>query len=506
MAITSLSSFLGTTLTGATVDMRNDMRALERQLATGKKADNYAELGHQRRLSVSFRQTIAQIDSWSESTKLVDMRVSIADVTLTRMQDLRTDAKAAIDPSNFTLNGGGKTSDQQVAQLLLEEFHALLQSDVGGRHIFGGREVNTNPVEGLNSILYGNGTQAGVNTYIDERRQADQGANGLGRLTVPALGGTTVSFQGEAPGNMPFGAKITSITSDTPAMVSAFTPQAGAVPAAASVNFAAQPNVGQKVRIEFELPNGETNFIELRADNTVSTDDSTFQIGATPADTAQNFRDVLENQLRLQANSHLEAASSIQAAYEFFRTGNGADPQRVDGPPLATATALMAGTPGDTVQWYRGENTTESAREGAVTRVDREQTVSYGMRANEDPFAWMMAQMSAFVLEDFSGGTVEDKSRHTAMAEMVNRNMSDRPGNPLMASIHMDITAANLQAQRASERHDLTTKQYKDLVSGIEDANQEETAISILRLQTQMEASYTVTSRLSQLSLVNFLG
>ncbi|MEO0498003.1 MAG: hypothetical protein AAF141_11670 [Pseudomonadota bacterium] len=505
MAITSLSSFLGTTLTSRTLDMRNDMRDLERQLATGKKADNYAELGHQRRLSVSFRQTISEIDSWSETTKLVDMRISIADVTLTRMQDLRTDAKAAIDPSNFNLNGGGKTSDQQVAELLLNEFHALLQSDVGGRHIFGGREVDTNPVADLNTILYGNGTQAGVNTYIDERRQADLGTNGLGRLDAPVRVGTTVSFAGEAPGNMPFGAKITAISSDTPAMVSGFTPQAGATPAAASVNFAAQPNIGQKVRIDFQLPNGETSYIELRADNTASTNDSTFQIGATPADTAQNFRDVLESQMRLQAQSSVRAASSLQASFEFFQTGNGADPQRVDGPPFATATALQAGTTGDTVQWYQGENTAQSAREGAVARVDREKTVAYGMRANEDPFAWMMAQLSAFVLEDMSGGAVEDISRHTAFAEMVNRNMSDRPGTPLMQSVHMEITAANLQAQRASERHELTTKQYKNLVSGIEDASQEETAISILRLQTQMEASYTVTSRLSQLSLVNFL-
>ncbi|MEN0088031.1 MAG: hypothetical protein AAF737_06305, partial [Pseudomonadota bacterium] len=476
MSITSLSSFLGTTLTSRSVEMREDMRSLERQLATGKKAETYAELGHQRRLSVSFRQTISEIDSWKETTTMVDMRVSIADVTLTRMQDLRTDAKAAIDPSTFNLNGGGKTSDQQVAELLLTEFHALLQSDVGGRHIFGGREVETKPVADLNTILYGNGTQAGVNTYIDERRQADLGANNLGRITTPALVGTTVSFGGEAPGDMPFGAKIIGITSDTPAMVSNFTAAAGAAPATGSVDFAAQPNVGQKVRVQFELPNGQVEFIELRADNTASTYDSNFQIGATPADTAQNFRDVLQEQLELQGQSSLRAASSLQASYEFFRTGNGADPQRVNGPPFATATTLNAGTTANTVQWYQGENTAESAREGAVARVDREQTVSYGMRANEDPFAWMMAQMAAFVLDDMSAGTVEDKSRHTALAEMVNRNMSDRPGNPLIEGVHMEITAANLQAERAAERHELTTKQYKDLVSGIEDASQEETA------------------------------
>jgi flagellin-like hook-associated protein FlgL len=506
MAITSLSTFLGTSLVRDTVQMRDTMRDLERQLATNKRADNYADLGSQRRLSVSFRQTISQVNSWQDSVNQVDLRLGISDLTLTRMADLRSDAKGALSPNSFDLNGSGKTTDQQTVKLLLTEFHALLQTDVGGRFIFGGREVETNPVADLDTILNGNGTQDGVSTYIDERRQADQGANGLGRLTVPARVGTTVSFGGEAPATMPFGAKITGINSDTPAMVSTYTAAAGATPASVDVDFAAQPNVGQKVTVTFQMPNGVTDSITVEAGTLISSDDNMFEIGATPADTAQNFRDLIEDRLRLQANSSLEGASALQASYEFFQTSNGSAPQRVNGPPFATATALMNGTNADTVSWYTGENTAEDPRTGAVTRVDREQSVSYGMRANEDAFAWMMAKMSAFVLEDVSAGTNEDKARHSRMAEMINTDLSDRPGNPLIEAVHMEITSAYSQATRAGERHELTVNQYQNMVDDIENISQEEVAVQILQLQTQMEASYSVTARLSQLSLVNFLN
>ena len=112
------------------------------------------------------------------------------------------------------------------------------------------------PVEELDTILFGNGTQDGVNTYIDERRQADQGGNGLGRLTAPALAGTNVTLAGEAPATMPFGAKMTGATTSSGNANVAFTPAAGAAPATLAIDFTGQPNVGQTVTINFDLPNG----------------------------------------------------------------------------------------------------------------------------------------------------------------------------------------------------------------------------------------------------------
>lgn len=508
MAVTSISRSLGGFLARESEGMRESLRDLERQLVTGRRAETYSELGANRRLSISFRQTNAQIDAWQETTKMVSMRTNIADLTLGRLSEIRNDAKAAIDPNVFELNGA-QTTPQQVTEQLLNEFHALMKSDVGGRYIFGGREVTQLPVAELDTILYGNGVQSGVDQYIMDRKLADQGANGLGRLTVPARVGTTVSFAGEAPATMPFGAKITAISADAPNMLATLTPAAGAVPAAASVDFATQPNIGQKVRVEFELPNGSTNSIVFRADTLIGSDDKSFEIGATPADTAENFRNLLENKLRLMSDSALSSASSLQGAYEFFRTDSGSPPMRVNGASgggtMATATELMAGTTADTVEWYLGENGPEDPRTGAVSRIDRSQEVKYGMRANEDAFAWMFAKLSAFTLDDYSNGTIEDKERHSRMAEMIAQDFSSRPGNPLVESIHLDIIAAATQVQRAEIRHDTTKNQLSNLIDSIENVTQEEVAVKLLRTQTQLEATYTVTSRLSQMSLVNFL-
>ena len=47
--------------------------------------------------------------------------------------------------------------------------------------------MNQPSVASTNDILNGNGTQAGLTQVIAERQQADLGANGLGRLVIPAL-------------------------------------------------------------------------------------------------------------------------------------------------------------------------------------------------------------------------------------------------------------------------------------------------------------------------------
>ena len=50
------------------------------------------------------------------------------------------------------------------------------------------------------------------------------------------------------------------------------------------------------------------------------------------------------------------AASAVQAGNDFFNTDANNPPQRVDGPPFDTATAMIDGTPANTVAWYTGDD------------------------------------------------------------------------------------------------------------------------------------------------------
>ena len=59
----------------------------------------------------------------------------------------------------------------------------ILNTQAGDRFIFSGSAINTPAVADANTILNGNGTQAGLKQVIAERAQAD-GTTGLGRLVI----------------------------------------------------------------------------------------------------------------------------------------------------------------------------------------------------------------------------------------------------------------------------------------------------------------------------------
>ena len=82
----------------------------------------------------------------------------------------------------------------------------------------------------------------------------------------------------------------------------------------------------------------------------------------------------------------------MTAADNFFAD----PPQRVDGPPFDSATALIDGTSADTVTWYTGENGATPARATAAARIDPTMTVNYGMRANEEALRAAMQNIAVF--------------------------------------------------------------------------------------------------------------
>ena len=66
-----------------------------------------------------------------------------------------------------------------------------------------------------------------------------------------------------------------------------------------------------------------------------------------------------------------------------------------------------------------------------------------------------------------------------------------------VASSSMDDAKTQAKASKAA---------LQDSLDGIEGVSTEEVASKLLSLQTQLQASYQVTSMLSKLTLVNYLG
>src|SRR6185295_10648819 len=99
------------------------------------------------------------------------------------------------------------------------------------------------------------------------------------------------------------------------------------------------------------------------------------------------------------------------------------------------ATALVAGTPSNTVTWYTGEMGTDLARGTAVAKVDDALAVSYGARANEQAIRSTVANIAVYAVTTFLAGAPNDKGRFTALAQRVGTGLSPQNGQQKIQDI-----------------------------------------------------------------------
>jgi flagellar hook-associated protein 3 FlgL len=157
------------------------------------------------------------------------------------------------------------------------------------------------------------------------------------------------------------------------------------------------------------------------------------------------------------------------------------------------------------VCWYQGEGGADPARVTAQARVDDGVTVNYGARANEAPIAAIMATLAVFGTLDFSAGDTEASAQHAAAAARATDRL-DTEGEPQsVANVTAELAVASLALDRAGKRLAEEQALAEGLVAEVEGVSEGEVSITLLELQTRLQASYEVTSMLSQLSLVNYL-
>lgn len=489
-----------TSIVSDLVQLRESMAGLEQQLSTGRKSETYAGIGSERSLSIAFRSDVSRMESYQSSITLVELRLSISDQVLTRMDGVATDARGSMDPNIYQLDGDGKTQGQVTSYNLLGETLSMLNSEAGGRYLFGGQDVSSKPVDSLNAIMDGEGIRAGFVQHRDERLLADTGAAGTGRLDVTQPSTTQVQL-GE-DGVHPFGMKIDGVANN---LTNTVLTGPSAAPATFDLDFTGQPIAGETLRVSVTLPDGTAQNIELVADAAGEDGDNAFEIGATPDDTAANLAAALTNTLEQLTAVDVRAASAVAAGTDFFEYEGGGVPQRIDGPPYDSATALRDGTESDTVFWYKGENGTDSARSTATARIDDNLTISYGARANEEAFRVLVQNLAVFSNSTFTDGDQNDETRYGLLADKTLQNISYPAGVQKLEQIAGELSAARSAANNANTRHEVKTGTLQSLIDGIEGADQNEVAVSLVTLQTRLEASYRATSILFDMSLVNYI-
>jgi len=496
MSITGPGSITAANAASQT-NMMNQLNTLGQEMGSGQAAQTYSGLGSQAGVALALGAQLSDINGYSSTATTVGTTLSIAQSVLTQLGNASSSIQQAISQQGaFSLDNTGQTATQGSAASYLDQILSLLNTQVGGNYSFSGSALNQPSVASANDILNGNGPQAGLTQLISERQQADLGANNLGRLAVGGTGSNVTLTQDGSP----FGFQLASVNSSlTGASV---TGPAGSPPSI-SIDLGSNPSAGQSIAFNLTLPDGSSQAITLQATTASPPGANQFTIGATPAATAANLQTALTGAIGSLAQTALPAASAIAAANDFF---NSDPPQIVNGPPYDTATSLVSGTPANTVFWYTGENGNTPALQTATAQVGPSMSIAYGMRATELAISSLVANVAALAATTFSASNPNAQASYQALCQSVTANLSGQPGTQSISDIEANLANAQTTISDATAMNTQTQTTLQNMLQGIEGVNQNQIGEDILTLQNNLSASMSVTARLAQLSLVNYLS
>jgi flagellar hook-associated protein 3 FlgL len=480
--------------------MNNQLDTLSEELGTNQASQTYSGLGSQAGVALALQAQLSAINGYSNTTTTIGTTLTVAQSTLTQLGSSGSAVEQSINQQGqFTLDGSGKTSTQETAVSQLGEILSLLNTQVGSNYIFSGSAPNQPSVASSTAVLNGSGAQAGLTQVIAERQQADVGADGLGRLVIPPVSGTTVSVNEDVAGS-PFGFKLAGVTSSlTGATVTGPTGS----PPAISVDLPSNPNSGDSIQFNMTLPDGSSQTISLQATTNSPPGANQFTIGVTATATAANLQAALTTAVSSLAQTALPTASAVAAANNFF---NADPPLRVNGPPFNTATSLVNGTTANTMFWYTGESGSTPARQTATAQVGPSTTVSYGMRANEQAITSLVSNVALLAATSYSASDPNAQANYQALSQQVAANLDGQSGVQSISDIEADLANTQTTVSNATQVNTQTQTTLTDMMQNIDGVNQNQIGEQILTLQNALSASLSVTARLAQLSLVNFLA
>jgi flagellar hook-associated protein 3 FlgL len=495
MSITGPGSVTAANIT-AVNNINTQLDKLSAELGSGQVAQTYSDLGSQAGLTLSLNAQLSALTGYSNTTTTVGTTLTLAQSVLTQLGSSSNAVEQSINQAaSFTLDQNGKTQTQEAAAAQLDQILSALNSQAGDNYMFSGSAVNQPSVASASLILNGNGTQAGLTQVIQQRLQADEGS-GTGRLTVAVGGGgtdVTVSQDGS-----PFGFTLGSVNSS---LTNAVVTGPSGSPPSISVNLAGgDPNNNDTISFNLTLPDGSSQTITLTATSNSPPGANQFTIDPSTSVTATNLQTALNTAITNLVQTSMPAASAMAAANDFFQI----PPQIVSGAP-ATSMSLTAGTTANTVFWYTGENGSTPARQTATAQVGPTTTVDYGMRASEPAITNLVANVAVLAATSYSATDPNAQGNYQALSQEVASNLDGKSGTQSIDDIEADLANAQTVVSNATTLNTQTQTNLQSMLQNIDGVNQNQVGEQILTLQNALSATLSVTARLSQVSLVNFL-
>ncbi|SCB41978.1 Flagellin FlgL [Bradyrhizobium shewense] len=354
MSISSInysSSILGSQIR----NINQQLTDLSTQLSTGKLSQNYSGMGTNEGFAIAGRAQLSNIAAYTDTITNVNVSINLANTALQSLTKIRSTVQTGAANTAQDLNVNGQTIAQNTAAAQFGSMVGVLNTQTGNRYLFSGTAISTQSVADAGDIINGTTTQAGFKTVMAERQAADLGANGMGRLVQTQPTPSSIQVSEDAAGS-PFGLKLKAVSSTlTGATITG--PSGSPVSFSVDLN-GVNPNNGDKLSVQFTLPDGSTEQIDLTASTATPTPLGSFAIDAStpvnPTNTANNLNTALNTAITKLAGTSLVAASAVTAGDNFFNTASsaiGAPKTSQAGPtvPISGATALSGAGPTDSI-------------------------------------------------------------------------------------------------------------------------------------------------------------
>src|SRR5260221_3629667 len=315
MAINGVTYGTSSILNQSVLNLKTQMATLQSQLTTGTKSTSYAGMGTNEGFAIAARSQMADMSAFTDTKSNINTDIGVANTQLQEMGRIRTPVPNRANSPNLTLNSAGRTFAQQTAASQFSSMVGVLNVQAGDRYLFSGSAISTQPTASADDILNGTTSQAGLKQVISERRQADLGTSGLGRVVISSPTATSVQVAEDVAGS-PFGLKLNAISSQLTG--STVTGPAGS-PAAFSVDLGAtNPNNGDTVSFKFNLPDGTTESIQLTASSATPLPAGSFAIGGASTATPANLNPGLKKTIGTLANTPPVGPSAGSVAHQCF--------------------------------------------------------------------------------------------------------------------------------------------------------------------------------------------
>ncbi len=178
------------------LNMQDRMENLQVQLSTGKKAHSLSELGNDRNFDMTIRSRQSRIEAFQSNISMVNLRLDFLSNSMERLDEIEADSRGTVASGGIGSQGSNMITTKTLASARLDEVMVLLNSEINGRYLFGGSFSDTPPVASFSEIMDGEGGRDGFKTVVNERKLADAGVDGKGRLVNSTLPASTSSIFG----------------------------------------------------------------------------------------------------------------------------------------------------------------------------------------------------------------------------------------------------------------------------------------------------------------------